>query len=232
MKISRIIKYLFTAIGLGMLIGSFFLYQNTAGFIENASIAQGIVVNLEPSRSSDSTTYRPVVQFTTQTGEKIEFASAASSNPPAYSKGEHVEVLYLAAKPQEARINGYFSLWGGATIVGALGGIFFLVGAGIIVASLLKNRSDIYLKQNGVPIQTKYQSTEINSSLKVNGRSPFRIITQWQNPATSRLHIFKSDNLWFNPEDYIKKDSITVFIKKRNPKKYYVDLSFLPKLAE
>jgi hypothetical protein len=30
----------------------------------------------------------------------------------------------------------------------------------------------------------------------------------------------------------MNRDKITVFIERANPKKYYIDLSFLPKLAE
>ena len=71
----------------------------------------------------------------------------------------------------------------------------------------------------------------INKSLTVNDRSPFLILTQWLNPATSELHIFESNNIWFDPTNHIKTKKIRVFIDRKNPKKYYVDLSFLPKVA-
>ena len=57
------------------------------------------------------------------------------------------------------------------------------------------------------------------------------IVSQWQNPATSKLHIFESDNIWFDPTDFIKTDKIKVWIDRKNPKKYMVDLSFLPEVA-
>ena len=111
-----------------------------------------------------------------------------------------------------------------------MGAVFFLVGAGIIVFIALKGRQDEMLKTSGVAIETQYQSVEQNTALSVNGKHPFRVLTQWQNPATSDIHIFKSNNLWFDPSAYIKQETIRVFIAQGNPAKYYVDLSFLPKL--
>ena len=58
------------------------------------------------------------------------------------------------------------------------------------------------------------------------------LITQWQNPATSEVHVFKSNNIWFDPSSYIHTDTITVFCEKDDLSEYYVDISFLPKLAK
>ncbi|HEC12850.1 MAG TPA: DUF3592 domain-containing protein [Acidiferrobacteraceae bacterium] len=231
MNALSIIKYVFSAIGLGMLIGAYFLYQNTQSFLESAAVTNGSVVELVRSRSSDSTTYAPVVQFKTESGALVEFTSSTSSNPPGYSKGESVEVFYLPSNPQKAKINGLFSLWGAALIVGILGGVFFLVGGGIALTTFLKNRKNEYLRKQGTPISAKFLSVEINRNIRVNRRSPFRVLAQWQNPATSEIHVFKSNNLWFDPTDHIPDRDITVFIERNNPDKYLVDLSFLPKLA-
>jgi hypothetical protein len=235
MKILTTAKYIFLITGLSMLVGGLYWYQGVRIFVREASVAQGTVTDLvrssSSSSSSNSTTYRPVVQYTTQSGETVEFTSSSGSNPPSYSKGEQVEVLYRPLLPAQAKINSFFSLWGGPVIVGSLGGVFSLLGGGILLLTLMKSRSDEYLKKHGTRIETKFQSVEINTSLKVNGRSPFRVITQWQNPATSELHLFTSNNLWFDPSDHIDGRKITVLIERNNPKKYYMDLSFLPKLA-
>ena len=61
--------------------------------------------------------------------------------------------------------------------------------------------------------------------------TPSRIICQWENPSTSKGHVFTSENIWFDPNDYMKSDKITVLIDKRNPKKHIVNLSFLPEIA-
>jgi hypothetical protein len=230
MKAIAIVKYLFSLVGLVMLVGAFYSYNSTAAFLKEAATAEGIVVELLLSRSSDSISYRPLVQFTAQSGRVVEFAPSAGSNPARYAEGEQVEVLYQTAQPSDAKINDFFSLWGVALILAAMGAVFFLIGAGIILVIALKGRQDKMLKASGIAIETRYQGVEQNTTLSVNGKHPFRVLTQWQNPATSDIHIFKSNNLWFDPSAYIDRETIKVFIAQGNPAKYYVDLSFLPKL--
>jgi hypothetical protein len=232
MKVIATVKYVFTLVGVGMLVGAFLTYRSTNSFLEEAAKAEGTVVELVQSRSSNSTTYKPTVQFTDQNGRAIEFVSSSGSNPPSYSKGEKVEVLYLPTDPQNAKIRGFFSLWGLSVILGLLGGVFFLIGICIMLADTLKEDNYEYLKKTGTPIDTDYQNVELNTAFSINDTHPFRVLTQWQNPLTLEIHIFKSDNLWFDPSSYIRSKKITVFIEKDNPKKYYVDLSFLPKLAK
>jgi hypothetical protein len=231
MKTLTFIKYLFFCVGLGLLIGSIYWYQNVTSFIADANLAQGTVVDVLRFRTRNSITFRPVIHFNTKNEELIEFTSTTGSNPASYSVGEKVEILYNTSEPHKARIVGFFSLWAGPMILGILGSIFFLVGGGMFLASRIKIRRKEYLKLNGTPVATKFQRIELNKGLTVNGRHPFRIITQWQNTSTSELHIFMSENLWFDPTDHIKDETITVIIDRTNPKKYYMDISFLPKVA-
>lgn len=232
MKVIAIVKYTFTLIGIGMLAGAFLLYKSTSSFLAEATKTEGTVVDLIRSQSSNSTTYRPVVHFLGQNGQTIEFVSSTGSNPPSYSKGQKVEVMYRPTEPQDAKINGFFSLWGGPIFLSGIGAVFFIIGAGIILVGSQKSRKDEFLRKNGTPIETEFQSVEQNTALSVNGKHPFMVLTQWLNPATSELHIFKSNNLWFDPSSFIKTKKITVFIENNNPKKYFVDLSFLPRLAK
>ena len=235
MNALKIIKYIFTIIGLGMLVGTFFIYKSTSNFLEKAITAKGTVVDLRESRSSSSSsnsiTYAPVVKFTDNQGKETEFTNSSSSNPPSYDVGEIVEVLYEQEKPQSAKINGFFSLWLGTLILGGLGSIFASIGLGFFVYDIRKNKKEANLRLNGSRIETDFQSVDINTSFAVNGKNPFVIVSQWQNPATSKLHIFESDNIWFDPTDFIKTDKIKVWIDRKNPKKYMVDLSFLPEVA-
>jgi len=231
MRTISILKYTFTVVGLGMIVGAFFLFTNTQDFLKNALTTDGTVVELVRSRSSDSDTYRPVVVFKSNGGSTIEFTSSSGSNPPSYSKGEIVEILYQESSPEQAKINSFFSLWGATTILGGLGSVFFLVGFSIILLGSLKSKKIEYLRKNGVPIKAKFQNVKVNGSLEVNGRNPYQICAQWKNPTTSEIHIFNSENIWFDPTDHINTDEVTVLIERNNPKKYYVDISFLPKVA-
>ncbi|MDR7129537.1 uncharacterized protein YneF (UPF0154 family) [Algoriphagus sp. 4150] len=230
MKIIKIISYIFALIGLGLLVGAFVSYQNTSQFIKEASKTEGTVIRLLTDRSGESVMYKPAVEFTDEKGNTVVFNSSTSSNPPSYTEQEKVSVLYPPDDPQKAEIEAFFPLWGGVLVLGILGSVFFLVGGGIILVKKLKGDKESLLKSRGKLIQTDFQSVVLNTSLTVNGRHPYHILSQWKNPGTSKVHVFKSNNLWFDPSDYIVDKSISVFIEPSNPKKYHVDLSFLPKL--
>ena len=107
--------------------------------------------------------------------------------------------------------------------------VFFLIIGGTIYYLLWKKRKDKYLKKYGMPIETDFLRVEPNTNLEVNGRHPFRVLTQWKNPLTNDMHIFHSDNIWFDQSKYIEGTKVIVYIERNNPKKYYLDLSFLPK---
>lgn len=228
MKTIAIIKYVFITIGALMLAGAFYFYQDRQAFLKKAETVQGTVVELISKRSDNSTTYAPVVSFTTKAGNKIEFTSSVSSNPPSYSEGESVEVLYDPEEPKDASINGFASLWIGPLIFGILGTVFFLIGFGIILFGILKQRKTQYLRDNGKRIETKFVQVHLNYGMAVNGRNPFQISSQWLNPQTNEMYVFESDNIWFDPTEFIKGDIIKVMIDPSNPKKYYMDISFLP----
>ncbi|MCK4742642.1 MAG: DUF3592 domain-containing protein [Sulfuriflexus sp.] len=234
MKTLIFIKYFFAIIGFGMLVGSFFLYQKTMFFLESAITTEGVVTELVRSRSSSdsSYTYAPVVKFKTSQDTTIEFTSTTSSNPPSYSRGEQIEVLYDPIQPHSAKINSFFSLWGGSVIVGGIGAVFFLIGFGIIFLGIRKARNKEYLLQRGVRINTQFQSVSRNTRMRVNGRNPYMITSQWQDPTTTKIHVFESENIWFDPEQHINSETIVVYIEAKNPSKYHMDISFLPQLAE
>ncbi len=234
MKAITIIKYIFSFIGLGMLIGAFFIYKNTSDFIEKAITTNGVVVELIRVQSSNdsSDTFSPIVAFKDQNGIEVEFTSSSSSSPASFDIGEKVVVFYEPQKPVNAKIKSFFELWGAATIVGGIGLVFGLIGFGFFLNDKLKKDKIAYLKQNGSRIESDFQKVKINSAFEVNGRNPYQILTQWQNPTTQKIHVFTSENIWYDPTNFIKEKKIKVLIDMKNLKKYWIDISFLPDLEE
>lgn len=231
MKVLSIIKYLFSAVGLALLLGALVSYQHSSDFLDSALSTQGTVVGMEKSRGADSTSYFPIIEYVTNEGQKLQFRSSTGSSRPAYSIGETVEVLYSPQQTEDARLNSYFSLWGAALILAILGAVFLFVGVIIMLVGVLKNRKKAYLQRNGSEVIAQFQSVEFNHQLEVNGRNPFVIVCQWLNPVTREVHVFESENIWFDPSPYIQGETVKVLIERDNPKKYYVDVSFLPKVA-
>ena len=222
----------FTTVGVVLLVGAGFASQKTRSFLADAAKAEGTVIELKASRSQDSTTDRPVVRFIGPNGQTVEFTSSTGSDPPLHKAGQKVEVWYRPTEPRNAKINGFFSLWGVSAIMGGMGGVFFLIGSSMLVAGARKRRQDEFLRTHGLPIETEFLGVEQNAAVTLNGRHPYRVLTQWLNPVTSELHVFKSDNLWVDPSSHLQGRKITVLIDRNPPQHYWVDLSFLPKLAK
>ena len=102
----------------------------------------------------------------------------------------------------------------------------------ILAVRAAGRRREAELRLHGRRVQARFQAVERNTSLEVNGNHPWRIVCQWQDPTTGLLHLFKSRNLWFDPTPYVKVQELTVFVDPRKPKRHFVDVSFLPRLAE
>ncbi len=214
-------------VGINLLYWAGVWYFQIQDFVRQSTLTRGVVVDVVRSNSGD--TYAPVVEFVSRDGVTREFVSGVSSDPPRYAVSDKVEVLYLESAPHTARIKSFSSLWGGLLMMSGMGGILFLIPAGMLAVQLVKHYRDEHVKAHGVPITTMYKEVIMNMRVEVGGRNPYQVITQWQDPATAEVYVFRSQYLWFDPSDYMVQKTITVMIERNNPKRYVVDLSFLPK---
>lgn len=134
--------------GLFLVIGLVLAGQSVS-FLTDAKRAPGTVVALEWRHDSSSTSRKkrgndepaayPVVEFTPADGTARTFRSSTGSNPPSYDEGDQVEVLYRADSPDDARINGFASLWLLPLIFGGIG--LLIAGIGTVVALVGRRRS-------------------------------------------------------------------------------------------
>lgn len=236
MDVLRIIKIIFSLVGLAMLAGALYLVNHTRQFVATAQTVEGVVIEILPMRSSsgntpsNSTTYKPLVQYTDLQGQTRTFQPSGSSNPPSHVEGEVVQVL-LDPQGQNPKLDGFLALWGAASIVGGLGAMFTLIGLGIWLVGALTARKGRQLREHGQVIEATIQSVGPNESVSVNGRHPYVLHCQWLNPQTRELHLFQSKSIWFDPSEHLSADKVKVFIDRGDPRRYLVDLSFLPKLA-
>lgn len=223
---------IFAAAGLGMLTGSGVMTFRQVEFVNSAYQSPGEVVDLERHVSHDSdgtsTTYRPVVRFRTQEGVEITFTSSTGSNPPAYDRGESVEVLYNPRTPEKAEINGFMALWFGPLMLFIMGIIFSLFGGGIIFAMLRKKKQNEWLKSHGARVDAKITGINRDRSSGKNGRNPWVICAQWQDPKDGIVYTFESESIWFDPRDYVNQEFVPVWVHPQDPKKYLIDTGFLP----
>jgi hypothetical protein len=229
----RIIGGFFVLVlGIGLLAGSFFTTRSSLAFRASSVRTEGTVVDFseETKRDNGKTTtmYTPIVEFTASSGKTIRFNSDTSSSSPGYNRGDKVPVLYSEQTPERARLDSFMSNWGGPLIFGVLGSVSLLAGAGLFFGGLRHRKVQAWLQVNGMPIQAKLVGVEQNTSLKVNGRSPWRVCCQWQHPSTQKMYVFYSSNYWYDPTDMVKRDTLDAKVNPDNPNEYWLDTSFLP----
>ena len=80
----------------------------------------------------ESSTYHPVVRFTTTAGETKTFTAGGGSYPAKYEIGETVTVMYNPADPSEAQIKSW-ELWFVPTLFMVIGLLPPLVFGGFIL---------------------------------------------------------------------------------------------------
>jgi hypothetical protein len=81
-------------------------------------VAEGTVTGNEVWRTNDPegsailrASYHPIVRFTTQNGETLEFTDAAGTQSPSYEVGDPVNVLYDPYDPGQARVRSWNLIW-------------------------------------------------------------------------------------------------------------------------
>jgi hypothetical protein len=243
MKVERFVPGLFSIIGLGLLIASLFIFLNTRSFINSSARATGTVVaHVSVKSSGGDTTYAPVITFRTPDGQTIEFKSQTSSSSRSPAVGQTVEVLYNPRNPQEASVNSFSSLWLLPIILSGLGAGFFIIGTTVFVvfyksgqeAEVIKEAKESEverLRREGRRLLTRFDAVIKDDFFEEGGRAPYRIVTQWHDASTNTVHVFESDEIGFNPEDFIKSETIAVYVDPADMERYVMDTSFLPKLA-
>lgn len=82
------------------LLGILFLSSNM-DIIKNGTYTTATVIELVKHTSSRSTTYYPVVEYETLTGELIrtQSSSGTGSNPNAYKAGDKINIIYSVSDP-------------------------------------------------------------------------------------------------------------------------------------
>lgn len=133
---------LFLIVGIIMLVVSAVAYVHEASFVKSALITNGTVIdvvdtlddngasltNAATNNMGADSSYRPVVQFEVG-GKKYVFTSNTGSNPPSYSEGDVVQVVYNPENPADASIHSWFSQWGFVAIALLIGVGFSLIGS-------------------------------------------------------------------------------------------------------
>ena len=220
-KVENLIWIIFAIIGAILVVISFISFGSVFNYT-NKIETTGIITEIWSSRDSDNNRNHKV--YVSYIAEGNEYSSS-------FYEGKEIEIYYDKDNPNKIGMKSLDLL---ILIVPGIGLIFLIIGGTGILVKVNKKKLEKRLRENGELIYADYVETIINTSYRVNGRYPYKIICEWTNPVDSEEYMFKSRNIWSNPEDIIEEKNIKqfpVYIDKNNKKKYFVDIDILTELS-
>ncbi len=220
---------LILVIGIPFAVVSIFELKNTLNLLSNSHKTLGKIVGIEEERRRNSgDMYSPVIKYKSISGDEYVYHSSTKTGYTSYKIGQEIELIYDKNNPQNARVNSFLDIWFLTIIMGVGGWASTIGGIVLLLFTLKKKRLEGYLKNHGQKILTDFVDVG-RGIVEINGESGYVINCQWLNPQDNILYTFKSDDIWFDPTNYVKDKKIEVLINPKDLSKYYVDLSFLPK---
>lgn len=209
---------IFALIGFGMI-------ANDLMFASSAEETTGTVIRNITQSDSDGVSYKPVVEFRDSSGTRREFASSMSTSWIAYDQGETVDVLYDPDNPERASIDSTTERYILPGIFAAMGSLFAVIGGGVIVWRVRRIKTVARLFHQGERIDAEFTACTLDTSVKINGRSPYRVTVQARHPATGMLASFRSDPIWLDLGSELAGKNVPILIDPEDPDDYYVDLT-------
>ncbi|MBR5799162.1 MAG: phage holin family protein [Lachnospiraceae bacterium] len=117
-------------------------------------------------------------------------------------------------------------------IFGGLGLVFLVIGVICLYLEGKKRSAQRKLFENGNYIEADFFDIDWDTTINVNGRHPYFARFRYQDPYGD-VHIFKSRNMFINPDTLMTDRKVKVYVNGTDYKYYYVDIDeILPNVYE
>jgi hypothetical protein len=131
---------MFVAVGCFLLALALVSAAQSELFLRRSVTAAGTVISMRAKEDDDSNSSAPTFSFKSCDGPSYTVASNNFSSPAEFTAGQAVTVLYERDRPEEARINSFYQVWGMAEVLGIIGGVFVALGTGFLKYLDWRNR--------------------------------------------------------------------------------------------
>lgn len=222
--LENLIWILFFVIGLVFTIIGVVIGANTLNY-ENKVDTIGTITRIEYYTDIDGDRLENV--YVSYYVEQQQYESKLTGYSSDFYEGKEIDIYYDKNNPNEIGVKSLDLLF---LIFPGIGLIFLIIGATGLLVKINKKRRKKKLKVYGEKVEANYRETTLNTIYSVNNVHPYNIICEWNNPTDNKKYIFKSENLWTNPEIMIAEKNIQtfpVYIDRKNKKKYIVDVDIL-----
>lgn len=103
----------------------------------------------------------------------------------------------------------------------SIGGVFTIIGASFLIVTLLSKKKKKKLIETGRKYYAEVTDAIINYHVQVNRKYPYRLDCKYIDEFTGVTYLYRSDNVWENPDQYIGLQ-VPVYVNPNKPKEYYV----------
>lgn len=221
----RFVFIIFAIAGIAMFIGGIFFLIEGISFREKAVEITAEIVDIETRyelKNGEKKRYHDVYVDYTYNGVEYNDVSLNEYNS-GMSVGERITLLCDPDNPGDIRSNTATYLTPGLMM--GMGLIFALIGIIPFINSIKKDKLQKRLLTEGRVLQATIESISLNTSVRVNGSSPYVIYCAYTDENSGVIYRFKSNNLWSDPSYmFAEGGNVQVYVDRNDFSKYYVNV--------
>lgn len=213
----------FGGIGLLVTYGARWLGGHSASTV-------GEVVDYRTSRSREGNVmYAPVVAYLPADETELRMHVPASRQSwRSFEVGERVRLRHHPTEPGRASLDEGPGLFGWV-FMGA-GALFGTLGAFVLARPVLRKRTRERLLREGRRVSAEVTAIAYDTSVQVDGRSPYRVLAQWHDERANAVRLFESEPIWYDPSEFIAPGhTVSVYLDRERPERYAMNLGKLPR---
>lgn len=226
-KTEKALFAVFAIVGIGLIIGGIIWLINGISFKAKAVEITGEIVNIESyytgSGSKKKLHHNVYIDYE-YNGVYYDNVMLGEYTSGMY-EGKMITLLCDPDNPGDVR-TGSSTVFVPIVLM-IFGLVFGLVGIIPLLSGAKKNASQKRLLVEGRVLHAVVESVTLNTSYRVNGRSPYIIYCTYTDEFNGTVYRFKSNNIWNNPEMMFPVgSSINVHVDSNDYSKYYVDTEY------
>jgi hypothetical protein len=204
------------------IIAGIILYFEGSTYQKTAKLTVGTVVN--------STMSRYEIKYTSDDGIERTIQRNQSSKGGRFHDGEKVKVFYQIADPAKCRTSD--GKKGGKKVV-FWGFILLLFNLTSIYFGKKKETTESYFKTTGRKVAAQIMKIDIDLEITIMKKNPYLIHCKWTDPMTGKEYRHTIKYIWQDPETLLAgRKTIDVYIDRKDPEKYFMDIAFLGETAK
>lgn len=224
-RVAALIGIMFFIIGIVFLGIGCYNFISHKDFMERAEKTDAVITDIsyERRRINGRTDRRHIVTIE-YTVDGVGYEREITEYKPDMYEGKIIEIYYDPYNPNNVKTD---SLMLPVTFAG-FGALFVIIGSSFILVKIISSVRRKNLMTNGDVLNGIITNVNINMSVRINGRHPYRAECEVIDPIDGSKYLYSSPNITEDISKFIGME-VTVYADKNNRKRYYVDINQLIK---